>query len=396
MPPGTYGTVRAVELDNGGWEARTRYRDHTGHTRQVRATARTKTAAVNTLKSRIRDRTEAAGGGTLTADSRVNSLITQWLTSLEGDTRLSDGTKRLYRQQTEGNVRPAVGQLRIREATTPAVNTCLSAINQHSGHGAAKTCRTILNALFRLAVAHGAIDRNPVREANRLHRPERAKKAKALTIEQTDELVDLLRASPAATAYDLPDLVEWMLYTGCRIGEALAAREEVLDAEGGTWEVNATLIRVRGAGLRIQPRTKTEAGWRRLALPPGAVSMLARRKTELRLTQPHGVVFGSPTRRTLRDPSDASGDLKKVLTHIGCPDCGGTGRAGDGQCTIVGPYAWVTSHAFRKTVATRLDEAGLTARQIADHLGHSHPSMTMDVYMGRDVVLTDAARILDR
>ena len=37
---------------------------------------------------------------------------------------------------------------------------------------------------------------------------------------------------------------------------------------------------------------------------------------------------------------------------------------------------------YRKTVANCLDEAGLTARQIADHLGHAHPSVTQDFYMG--------------
>src|SRR6478735_4928508 len=45
--------------------------------------------------------------------------------------------------------------------------------------------------------------------------------------------------------------------------------------------------------------------------------------------------------------------------------------------------AWITSHSFRKTNATILDDAGLTARQIADQLGHARPSLTMDVYMGR-------------
>jgi len=49
-------------------------------------------------------------------------------------------------------------------------------------------------------------------------------------------------------------------------------------------------------------------------------------------------------------------------------------------------FAWVTSHVFRKTAATILDEAGLTARVIADQLGHSKPSMTQDVYLGRKVV----------
>jgi len=38
--------------------------------------------------------------------------------------------------------------------------------------------------------------------------------------------------------------------------------------------------------------------------------------------------------------------------------------------------AWVTSHSVRKTAATILDEAGLSARAVADQLGHSRPSMT--------------------
>jgi len=52
----------------------------------------------------------------------------------------------------------------------------------------------------------------------------------------------------------------------------------------------------------------------------------------------------------------------------------------------------VTFRTFRKTVATLLDEAGLTARQIADVLGHAHPSMTQDVYMGRGAVSRSAGQ----
>jgi integrase len=40
-------------------------------------------------------------------------------------------------------------------------------------------------------------------------------------------------------------------------------------------------------------------------------------------------------------------------------------------------------HAFRHLVATLLDEKGLTAREIADYLGHDRVSMTQDVYMTR-------------
>jgi integrase len=55
----------------------------------------------------------------------------------------------------------------------------------------------------------------------------------------------------------------------------------------------------------------------------------------------------------------------------------------------------VTSHNFRKTTATILDQAGQTARQVADQLGHSRPSMTQDVYLGRSARNPDAAKALD-
>lgn len=42
-----------------------------------------------------------------------------------------------------------------------------------------------------------------------------------------------------------------------------------------------------------------------------------------------------------------------------------------------------------------LDEAGLSARVIADQLGHSKPSMTQDVYLARKVVDPATAAALE-
>jgi hypothetical protein len=44
--------------------------------------------------------------------------------------------------------------------------------------------------------------------------------------------------------------------------------EALLDLDHGTVEINATMIRIKGQGLVIQEWPKTNAGWRRLALPP--------------------------------------------------------------------------------------------------------------------------------
>jgi integrase len=153
----------------------------------------------------------------------------------------------------------------------------------------------------------------------------------------------------------------------------------------------------------VQPRTKTAAGWRIIAVPEFAVEMVRRR-----LAAPHrpdtGLVFPAPVAGTLRDPNSVSGDLRQLLDSFECEACDGTGlqpatsktAAGRRVRCIEGPWSWVTSHTFRKTVATRLDEAGFTPRQVADQLGHANPSMTLDVYFGRQVVSAEAARVLGR
>lgn len=54
----------------------------------------------------------------------------------------------------------------------------------------------------------------------------------------------------------------------------------------------------------------------------------------------------------------------------------------------------ITSHTFRKTLATLMDEGAL-ARAAAEQLGHVHPSLTQDVYFGRGVASTAAANVLE-
>jgi integrase len=184
-----------------------------------------------------------------------------------------------------------------------------------------------------------------------------------------------LAADAAAARQDLPDLVAFLLGTGLRIGEACALRPLDVDIDAGTLTVTGTVIRERGRGLLIQDVPKTTAGRRTITLPPRTVDLLRRRLTAPATTEDNPVIFPSPQGR-LRDPSNTGGDLRTALDRAGFP--------------------WATSHTFRKTVATRLDEAGLSARQIADHLGHSRPSLTQDVYLGRGTASPRTAAVIRR
>jgi integrase len=151
-----------------------------------------------------------------------------------------------------------------------------------------------------------------------------------------------------------------------RIGEAAAVRHAVLDFDAGTVHISATVVRIPGAGLQIQPRTKTPSSQRILTLPEPVLATLARRESTGARTGPAGTVFPSPAGH-LRDPSNTQADLRAALDRTG--------------------YPWVTSHTFRKTVASRLDDAGFSIRHIADRLGHSGPSTTLDHYLGRRAVM---------
>ncbi len=87
------------------------------------------------------------------------------------------------------------------------------------------------------------------------------------------------------------------------------------------------------------------------------------------------VIFPS-TSGTLRDPDNFAGPWRRIRDELGVPD--------------------ISSHSFRKTVATLIDDAGLSARIGADYLGHAKVSMTQDRYMSRGRVHTEVAELLDQ
>jgi integrase len=380
LPVGTAGNMTCIPVDPTAdgkprWRASVRYRDRDGVTRKVVKFDETKGRAEKALKIALAERQTALGVG-ITSATRIEKLADVWLEEiLESDRAVS--TKEQYEDAVKRYVKPHMGQLRISEATTAACDRALGVIVAKHGNSSAKQAKAALTGMFKLAVRHDAATVNPMRETRTITRSKRV--ARALTDEERVDITDKLRADTdlgrRARELDLPDLVEFMLATGCRIGESLAVRYADVDFAARTIDINATIVRVRGKGLQRLP-PKTQASRRKLVLPEFAVLMLQRRQHEVRFASPEGVVFPSPFAKTLRDPHNTAGDLREIREGLG--------------------YEWLTSHVFRKTVATRLDDAGVSNRQVADQLGHARPSMTTDTYMARKVVNPDAARILDR
>jgi integrase len=375
LPLNTTGEIRTMKVADK-WKALANHRDPDGRTRQYERTAATKTAAINRLKQALATKTQAAEGrGHINSRTRMNALAQNYFEDLNERVEqggLSPGTVRLYRSHWDNHGKPELGELTVIEADVQTLDRFLRELRKHSPT-VAKTTRAVLSGMMQIATRYNAIPTNPVRDVSRIIGAQKAVRAlepgeavdlwtKLTGLAKTpgDSLWAQQRSNPPPKVHPyLPDLVLWMLGTSLRISQALAVHWPWIDLDEATAAVGPNIIRVKGAGLLINrgtSKTKEQV----LDLPEPVVAMLLlRRETAL---NPLGPVFPDSV-GGLRDPHNTLGDLRRALDMAG--------------------YEWVTSHTFRKTVATVLDDAGLSARQIADQLSHSRPSMTQDRYMAR-------------
>ena len=258
----------------------------------------------------------------------------EWIASIDrlvAQGLRSPNTAQLYRLNLNTHVLPALGALRLREITVPRLDKVIQTLLLRHGAATAKIARTVVSGSLGWAVRQGALPSNPTRDIGRIATAPR-RPPRALTTEERQEWIARLHADPEAVRKDLPDLCEWMLGTGVRIGEALAVSWAEVDIAAGTVSIDHTLIRLTGVGL-LRKGTKSAAGARTLRLPTFALTMLRRRSVAGRS---HGPVFPD-SRGGWRDPSNTSRDLRNA-------------RGSE-------EFAWVTSHVFRKTAANALDRA---------------------------------------
>ena len=366
------GTGGAIFYDrtSTGWRARCYVRDHDGRRRQVERWRKSKAAAAKALSEALRDRARIPGGDKdVTADTRLRVVAEAWYATLEG---LSTNTMQAYRDRLNRQVIPSLGELRLREVTPGASDRFLRAVADNHGPSTAKMCRTVLSGVLGYATRQDAIETNVVRETGTIKRGKPKRLARALTVAQAKQMRALVTYDPVAVRRDIPDLLSFVMGSGTRIGEACAVVWDAVDLDLGIVEIRATAVRIKGIGVVLQPEPKSDAGYRKLALPKWCVAML---KARYHGQGPLEVVFPSQTGK-IRDGSNTQADIREALDRAGFA-------------------GWTTHLLGRKSAATRLDEDGHSGRQIADFLGHSQVSMSMDNYVGRKVANPGAAETLE-
>lgn len=391
-PLGHYGKITTTEIGAKKWEARCWFRSADGVSRRVKATGASKTAAENALKVKVSKQRDA-GGAALTGASLVRKAGELWLDHQQRLVENGDRAPRTfatYESAWRLHIEPRLGSLSLREATTARCEAWLVGLRKQVGPSMCSTARAVLSGVLGYAARMDAIPFNPVGDLSPIPGAgSRKRKPRAMTVQERAEWLDWLdthvahdpsksrrpeldrAAEDVIASRALGDITRLALATGARIGELTALSWDEVDLDAGTVAIRWHLVRVAGEGLLRMEGAKSEAGDRTLRLPRWAVQMLARRKLAAR---PNSYPVFPDVLGGWRDPNLVIRWIRWSRDEAG--------------------FGWLTSHVWRQTVISVLDEAGLQTREVANQAGHSRVEQTHR-YMDRRVASERAAEALE-
>lgn len=372
MPIGQHGEINYVRGE-GKWIARCKIRCNDGVLRQLERTRTSKLGAQMAIEEACK---EIAGRsfGTIDLNTKVKELAHRYM--LDVQAKRTTGTIQTYGTAIR-HIHKRLGMYTIQEATPARLQDFIDYIVRHSGSDQAKSCKTVLNGMFGIAVREGTLNHNPVSELARIEHGGK-KGADAIPLKDLPHVLDAIDGSMLAEN-DEADVFRFMAGTGFRAGEALSLCWDCVDFRHNTVTVKRITKRVRGKGMVLEEHAKTEMGTRTISVPACVMELLRERyerQQEQKRYNPTNLVFPTPL-GGIRDVGLLDRHLRHVREQLGCE------------------RLRITSHSFRKTCASILHRQGLSDLDVADYLGHSDVSTTQRVYIARGQKSEEAAKMLD-
>ena len=235
---------------------------------------------------------------------------------------------------------------RIKEITHKDINAY---IKQLPKSYARKTCTNrlnILNMIFKYAVVEDIIPDNPCSYIT-IPKGHGSKKRRAPT---TDEIEKIKKSIDVEyKGFPVGFLAVFLLYTGCRKGEALALTFGDLDLRNMRIHVTKSVYFVNNEGKIKKP--KTEAGIREIIIPNYLLTLLpSGGKSEY-------IFCRVPGELMKKDFFDKAWDSWRKQTGLD-----------------------LTAHQLRHGYATLLHEADVDVKDAQDLLGHADASTTQNIY----------------
>ncbi|WP_241992957.1 tyrosine-type recombinase/integrase [Cryobacterium frigoriphilum] len=348
---------------------------------EARADVRRQAAAMST-----------GGVGALKPSSTIADAVELWLVQVLSRAKagsLAYSTYESYETAARVIIVPRCGGVRLDRLTVGRCDRILQRILAEETVSKARRARSVLSLICGYAVRDDALERNPVRDVQRL--PTAPKKESSLTpvqINSIRERMQLWRLTrddgPRPNYRALIDGMDIMVGTSIRIGECLGLRRCDVDMTTlpPTLMVNGTIVTTVAEGTHRKNAPKRSRQRRGIALPSMA-SAAVRRRLALAEPNPNAYLFPTKTGRSMsvsnyeRLLRTFIGDERDYLVELGVE---------------VDEY---TTHIYRRTAATLIERAaGITLASRL--LGHANEQITRNSYVvTADQVDPVTAEILD-
>lgn len=255
----------------------------------------------------------------------------------------------------------------IQKITILDINNNLASIADYSNSMIEKIYGLISQA-FNLALLNKIISNNPFTIKGAILKPKSSranKKIEALTIEEQNAFLNEL--NKCNDSYK--DVFYIALFTGMRIGEILALKQEDIDLVNRKINIDKTLTKDKNDKIVLGKTTKTYVGTREIPFLNVLIPILSNYTTKGFLFLNNGKFI---------NPSTINTHFKKI-----CKDAGiklKTVPKKKKNSTVNLKTSEVNTHMLRHTFATRCIESGMSAVVLQKLLGHKDIETTLNTY----------------
>lgn len=348
--------MKGYKERNGRISVRKTFRDENGKRHEIWRKVDSKTEA-KIVRREIENELERGSESFENRDS-LNEYLDAWLKAIAG--KVAEKTHSDYSSLMRLYVRPVLGKKRLSDVRPLDVQALISDLQSRElSARTVRYCHTVLSSALKQAVRWRVLTNNPAAyvELPKVHRQE----MKTLS----PESVQMFLAECAKCKHGL--LFEFAIATGMRPQEYLALRWSDLDLKECRATVQQVLMRNRSGGGFKFKSPKTPKSRRTIPIPFYFKEPLAshkKKQNEARLAlgpewQNYDLVFCSEVGTPLSLRNLQRRHFEKILDRAGLD---------------------ITTYGLRHSCATLLMSAGENPKVVAERLGHSSVTLTLDCY----------------
>lgn len=304
----------------------------------------------------------------ITNNSLVREYCDNWLQNVQSNI-LKPSSYDRKEITLENQVYPLIGDICMSQVSFDDIQDMVNELKkQDLSYSTIKKAYEAINGCFKYALIKGDINKNPCIGVTL---PKNLKHQDGDIKFYTEKQVELLlnqstiKYNNGKSKYRLGYGIQLLLYTGLRIGEALALTWEDVDIQNKTIKVNKNLKQVKNRDdnqsvykIIIQNSTKTNSGTRIVPLNNKSIEALKQIKE---ITGQYKYVFSTETGNNVSSRT-CDRMFRKIQENCGFKEIYGV-------------------HALRHTFASLLFKKGVDVKTVSEILGHKDVSVTYNTYI---------------